>query len=52
MVNSQPIGLTEGVRGDVWFAENVGNKIGRLLELGETRKGGDPRAVRPNPFGY
>jgi streptogramin lyase len=28
--SSRPIGVAEGPMGDVWFAESVGNKIGRL----------------------
>jgi streptogramin lyase len=32
--NSQPLGITPGPDGALWFTENEGNKIGRITTAG------------------
>lgn len=32
--NSQPIGITSGTDGNIWFTENGGNKVGKITTSG------------------
>ncbi len=54
-LNAQPWGITVGPDGNLWFAENTGNKIGRVTPLGvvtEFTVSGGPRWIIPGPDGY
>ena len=35
--DGRPLGLTVGPDGNVWFVENLGNKVGRITRSGHVR---------------
>src|SRR5262245_56858922 len=48
--SSQPLGITAGPDGNLWFTENTGNKIGRITPTGTVHEFPVPTSGS-NPWG-